>query len=269
MVPRIHHQGAEDAERLLRVPGRAAGAAVSRAAARQEDVRRRLVLHRARSRRPSRSSRRSARFEARRSTWSGRCRTRRCRACSTRSIRRACSGTGRRTSSTSSATRPSRCTSKHGVQAADDAVHDAPVPDRRRRGPREEQRHAWGYRDAKWAQVIVGVDPDPANKEKITRWARTTGGTPPLLGRRRVRELHDGGGRGSHPGDLRGELRPAGEDQEALRPGESVPREPEHQAGEVRVCSEFPTPDLFYKKESQKKTLLHRPDFFLLRSPLD
>jgi FAD/FMN-containing dehydrogenase len=31
---------------------------------------------------------------------------------------------------------------------------------------------AWAYRDAKWAEVIVGVDPDPANKEKITAWSR-------------------------------------------------------------------------------------------------
>ena len=30
----------------------------------------------------------------------------------------------------------------------------------------------WSYRDATWAGVIVGVDPDPANKEKISRWAR-------------------------------------------------------------------------------------------------
>jgi FAD/FMN-containing dehydrogenase len=30
----------------------------------------------------------------------------------------------------------------------------------------------WSYRDAVWAQVMVGVDADPANKEKITRWAR-------------------------------------------------------------------------------------------------
>jgi FAD/FMN-containing dehydrogenase len=30
----------------------------------------------------------------------------------------------------------------------------------------------WCYRDAKWAQVIAGIDPDPANKEKITKWAR-------------------------------------------------------------------------------------------------
>jgi FAD/FMN-containing dehydrogenase len=30
----------------------------------------------------------------------------------------------------------------------------------------------WSYRDAKWAGVIVGVDPDPVNKEKISTWAR-------------------------------------------------------------------------------------------------
>jgi FAD/FMN-containing dehydrogenase len=31
---------------------------------------------------------------------------------------------------------------------------------------------AFSYRDATWALVIVGIDPDPANKEKITRWCK-------------------------------------------------------------------------------------------------
>jgi hypothetical protein len=31
---------------------------------------------------------------------------------------------------------------------------------------------AWNYREANWAQVMVGVDPDPANKEKISKWAK-------------------------------------------------------------------------------------------------
>jgi FAD/FMN-containing dehydrogenase len=31
---------------------------------------------------------------------------------------------------------------------------------------------AWNYRSAKWAQVMVGVDPDPANKEKIIAWTK-------------------------------------------------------------------------------------------------
>jgi FAD/FMN-containing dehydrogenase len=30
----------------------------------------------------------------------------------------------------------------------------------------------WSYRASKWAEVIVGVDPDPANKDKIVEWAR-------------------------------------------------------------------------------------------------
>ena len=30
----------------------------------------------------------------------------------------------------------------------------------------------WAYRDAKWAQVIVGVDPEPALKDKLVTWAR-------------------------------------------------------------------------------------------------
>ncbi len=30
----------------------------------------------------------------------------------------------------------------------------------------------WSYRNATWAMVIVGVDPDPANKEKITTWTK-------------------------------------------------------------------------------------------------
>jgi len=31
---------------------------------------------------------------------------------------------------------------------------------------------AWNYRDATWSMVIVGVDPDPANKEKLTDWTK-------------------------------------------------------------------------------------------------
>lgn len=30
----------------------------------------------------------------------------------------------------------------------------------------------WAYRDATWAQVIVGVDPDPANNDRIVAWAK-------------------------------------------------------------------------------------------------
>jgi FAD/FMN-containing dehydrogenase len=30
----------------------------------------------------------------------------------------------------------------------------------------------WAYRDANWAQVMVGVDADPANNDKITKWTK-------------------------------------------------------------------------------------------------
>jgi FAD/FMN-containing dehydrogenase len=32
---------------------------------------------------------------------------------------------------------------------------------------------AFSYRESKWAAVIVGVDPDPANRERITQWCKT------------------------------------------------------------------------------------------------
>ena len=31
---------------------------------------------------------------------------------------------------------------------------------------------AWNFRDATWAEVIVGVDPDPAKRDVITKWAK-------------------------------------------------------------------------------------------------
>jgi FAD/FMN-containing dehydrogenase len=31
---------------------------------------------------------------------------------------------------------------------------------------------AWNYRDATWSMVIAGIDPDPANAEAITSWAK-------------------------------------------------------------------------------------------------
>jgi len=30
----------------------------------------------------------------------------------------------------------------------------------------------WNYRHSNWAEVIVGIDPDPANKDAITNWSR-------------------------------------------------------------------------------------------------
>jgi hypothetical protein len=37
---------------------------------------------------------------------------------------------------------------------------------------RKNSDTAFAYRDANWAQVIVGVDPDPGKRDIITSWAR-------------------------------------------------------------------------------------------------
>jgi hypothetical protein len=47
------------------------------------------------------------------------------------------------------------------LYAIDGAAH--------RVGPNET---AFSYRDANWAEVIVGVDPEPANSAKITTWCK-------------------------------------------------------------------------------------------------
>ena len=36
----------------------------------------------------------------------------------------------------------------------------------------DKKETAWNYRDATWALVIAGIDPDPANKEIITSWTK-------------------------------------------------------------------------------------------------
>ncbi len=50
------------------------------------------------------------------------------------------------------------------------AMHLYPVNGAAHRLGRKDT--AWSYREANFAQVIVGVDPDPANKEKITQWSK-------------------------------------------------------------------------------------------------
>ncbi|HSM63612.1 MAG TPA: FAD-binding oxidoreductase, partial [Gillisia sp.] len=39
-------------------------------------------------------------------------------------------------------------------------------------GRKKNSETAWAYRDAKYAGVIVGVDPDPGNATKITKWCK-------------------------------------------------------------------------------------------------
>ena len=49
-------------------------------------------------------------------------------------------------------------------------MHLYPITGAVSRVPQDET--PWAYRDAKYAGVIVGVDPDPANANKITEWTK-------------------------------------------------------------------------------------------------
>ncbi len=62
---------------------------------------------------------------------------------------------------------------KHGSQlpTMHSTMHLYPINGAAHRVGKHET--AWSYRDATWAEVIVGVDPDPANKRRIIEWARS------------------------------------------------------------------------------------------------
>jgi FAD/FMN-containing dehydrogenase len=49
-------------------------------------------------------------------------------------------------------------------------MHLYPVDGAASRVPKDAT--AWNYRDARWAQVMVGVSPDPTDNERMTAWAR-------------------------------------------------------------------------------------------------
>lgn len=61
---------------------------------------------------------------------------------------------------------------KHGSQmpTLHSTMHLYPINGAAHRNGSEDT--PWSYRDATWTEVIVGVDPDPANNERITTWAR-------------------------------------------------------------------------------------------------
>lgn len=61
---------------------------------------------------------------------------------------------------------------KHGSQlpTMHSTMHLYPINGAAHRVGRNDT--AWSYRDATWAEVIVGVDPDPAKKDLISNWAR-------------------------------------------------------------------------------------------------
>jgi hypothetical protein len=61
---------------------------------------------------------------------------------------------------------------KHGSQIPTmlSAMHLYPINGAARRVG--SNNTPWSFRDATWAQVIVGVDPDPANNDRIITWAK-------------------------------------------------------------------------------------------------
>jgi len=61
---------------------------------------------------------------------------------------------------------------KHGSQlpTLHSTMHLYPINGAAQKIPSHDT--PWSYRDAVWSEVIVGVDPDPSNKNRITNWAR-------------------------------------------------------------------------------------------------
>ena len=61
---------------------------------------------------------------------------------------------------------------KHGAQLPTmfSTMHLYPINGAAQRVGNSET--PWSYRDATFSEVIVGVDPDPANREAITNWAK-------------------------------------------------------------------------------------------------
>ena len=93
---------------------------------------------------------------------------------------------------------------------------------------------AWNCRDATWSLVIVEVDPDPTKAPAIRKWAHRlfwSAVHPFDLPGGYANFMMDDEGEGESQGHLWRQLRPACERQEAIRPGEPLPCEPEHTAG--------------------------------------
>lgn len=61
---------------------------------------------------------------------------------------------------------------KHGAElpTLHSTMHLYPVNGAAHRPAKDDT--PWSHRDAIWSEVIVGVDPDPANKDRITAWAK-------------------------------------------------------------------------------------------------
>ena len=90
---------------------------------------------------------------------------------------------------------------------------------------------AFAYRDANFATVIAGMWPDPAQNEANIRWVREYyEATAPHSETRRLHQLHVRRRPGPGRDELPRPLRAARRGQARVRPGQRLPREPEHRA---------------------------------------
>ena len=106
------------------------------------------------------------------------------------------------------------------IYPLDGAIHDV-APD----------QTAFAYRDAKFTHIIAGVSPEPGPMPEYREWVRAYWSALHPHSAGGAYEFPDGRGRRPDCEQLQGQLRPAGGDQAEIRPGQSVPREPEHTAG--------------------------------------
>ena len=90
---------------------------------------------------------------------------------------------------------------------------------------------AFAYRDGGFNGIIAGVDPDPANAGLISQWAKDYWEElhPTSAGGAYVNFLMDEG-QDRVRASYRGNYDRLTQGQAALRPGQRVPRQPEHPA---------------------------------------
>ncbi len=108
----------------------------------------------------------------RNSIWSVRCRILFFRPCSTDFTGQDCNGIGRLISSTSLSDEAIALHVEHGsrIPTLLSTTHLYPINGKAHQVARSAT--PWSYREAVWAEVIVGVDPEPANRERIISWAK-------------------------------------------------------------------------------------------------
>jgi hypothetical protein len=115
--------------------------------------------------------------------------------------------------------------------APDRALHDAPLPDRRRRRPRRAGRHRLRLSRRRLGGRHRRGRPRPRpGRTDLGLGEGVLGAAAPHLGRQRIPQLRHG--RGHRPGAcvLPRQLRAADGDQAPLRPRQHVPPQPEHPA---------------------------------------